>query len=85
MRSKAIRTTVRDGHPDATGKDIVRATFHPMAKAPVQGAAADPHDIALAGIGRWPGSAARERIIPTSEQTADRPSPPVPSDGSRSP
>lgn len=50
MKPKAIRSAIRERHPDATKKEIVRAAFYAVTEAPVaaEGAIAELHEFALA-------------------------------------
>ncbi|MGE8126675.1 hypothetical protein ACQKQD_06815 [Methylobacterium sp. NPDC080182] len=50
MRPKAIRSAIRERHPDASKKEIVRAAFYAVTEAPAAsaGATAELHDFALA-------------------------------------
>ena len=50
MKPKAIRTAVREKHPDATKKEIIRAAFYAVAESPSSGGEATPelHNFALA-------------------------------------
>ncbi|WCS28540.1 hypothetical protein LOK46_32010 (plasmid) [Methylobacterium sp. NMS14P] len=50
MKPKAIRSAIRERHPEASKKEIVRAAFHAVTEAPAtaEGATAELHDFALA-------------------------------------
>lgn len=50
MKPKAIRSAIRERHPEARKKEIVRAAFHALTEAPRvgDGATAELHDFALA-------------------------------------
>ncbi|XYD12160.1 hypothetical protein R1A27_34100 (plasmid) [Methylobacterium sp. NMS12] len=50
MKPKAIRSAIRERHPEASKKEIVRAAFHAVTEAPTaaEGATAELHDFALA-------------------------------------
>lgn len=49
MKPKAIRSAVRERHPEASKKEIVRAAFYAVTEAPAgpNGATAELHDFAL--------------------------------------
>ncbi|GJE52435.1 hypothetical protein GOFOIKOB_5506 [Methylobacterium tardum] len=53
MKPKALRAAVRERHPDAHKKDIVRAAFYALTEAPQTGEAAlaDLHSFALSERG----------------------------------
>lgn len=50
MKPKAIRSAIRERHPEASKKEIVRAAFYAVTEAPAvaEGATAELHDFALA-------------------------------------
>jgi len=50
MKPKAIRSAIRERHPEARKKEIVRAAFYAVTEAPAaaEGATAELHDFALA-------------------------------------
>ena len=50
MKPKEIRAAIREKHPEASKKEIVRAAFYALAEAPA-GALADLHGFALSERG----------------------------------
>ncbi|ACB27998.1 MULTISPECIES: hypothetical protein [Methylobacterium] len=50
MKPKAIRNAIRERHPEASKKEIVRAAFYAVTEAPTSAdaATAELHDFALA-------------------------------------
>ena len=50
MKPKAIRSAIRERHPEASKKEIVRAAFYAVTEAPTaaEGPTAELHDFALA-------------------------------------
>jgi hypothetical protein len=50
MKPKAIRSAVRERHPEASKKDIIRAAFHAVTEGPSAGqqATSELHNFALA-------------------------------------
>ncbi|MGU3421551.1 hypothetical protein [Methylobacterium sp. D54C] len=50
MKPKAIRSAIRERHPEASKKEIVRAAFYAVTEGPTatEGATAELHDFALA-------------------------------------
>ncbi|MCJ2075327.1 hypothetical protein MKK68_06590 [Methylobacterium sp. E-016] len=51
MTPKAIRAAIREKHPEASKKEIVRAAFYALAEAPAADASADLHGFALSERG----------------------------------
>ncbi|GJD47289.1 hypothetical protein AFCDBAGC_5182 [Methylobacterium cerastii] len=58
MKPKEIRSAIREKHPEASKKDIVRAAFYALTEAPVAGteALADLHHFALTERGADEGA-----------------------------
>ena len=50
MKPRAIRAAIRERHPEASKKEIVRAAFYAVTETPAsaEGATAELHDFALA-------------------------------------
>lgn len=71
MKPKEIRSAIREKHPEASKKEIVRAAFYALAEAPA-GALANLHGFALSERG---GDEDADALVPVRKRKRKKRSP----------